>query len=229
MCIRIISYEVLVSGTTVGPIILGRGLRQGDPISPYLFILCAEGLSAMINHETARGDLHDIQFGRRGPAISHLMFTDDCVFFCRASTTECANLKRVLGVYELALGQAINYQKSGIFFSSNVGDDERTTISTTLGVTMLLNTGRYLGLPSLIGRKKTEIFKYLQDRLWSRIQGWNRKKLSKVGKEVLIKSVAQAIPSYCMTIFLLPMSLTSEMERLMNNFWWGIRGELKNE
>ncbi|XP_057796787.1 uncharacterized protein LOC131012797 [Salvia miltiorrhiza] len=224
LCVRTVSYEILINSAAVSPIIPGRGLRQGDPLSPYLFILCAEGLSAMINYETARGDIHGIQMGRRGPAVSHLMFADDCIFFCRASELECANLKRVLGIYELASGQAINYQKSGVFFSLNVSATEREAISGTLGVTSALDTGRYLGLPSLIGRKKKEIFKYLRDRLWKKIQGWNGKKLSKAGKEILLKGVAQAIPSYCMSIFLLPTSLTDEMEKLMNSFWWSNKG-----
>ncbi|XP_057808834.1 uncharacterized protein LOC131023304 [Salvia miltiorrhiza] len=190
LCVHTVTYEVLINGSHVGPIVPGRGLRQEDPLSPYLFILCAEGLSAMIRYETDRGNLHGIQMGRGGPAISHFMFADDCIFFCRASTVECRILKRVLG----------DYEAGRIAFS--------------------LNTGRYLGLSSLIGRKKFEIFQYLCDRMWERIQGWNGKKLSKAGKEILIKGVAQSIPSFCMAIFALPTSFTDDIERLMNKFWW---------
>ncbi|XP_057793280.1 uncharacterized protein LOC131009894 [Salvia miltiorrhiza] len=221
MCIRSVSYDVLVNGTLVGPIIPGRGLRQGDPLSPYLFILCAEGLSAMINYEMARGSLHGIQISRGGPAVSHLMFADDSIFFCRASAEECLNLKRVLCDYEKASGQGINFQKSGILFSANVSDRDKDELSHIIGVWSPLNTGRYLGLPSLIGRKKKEIFHYLRERLWSRIQGWSGKKLSKAGKEILIKAVAQSIPTYCMAVFSLPTGLTDDMEKLLNKFWWG--------
>lgn len=72
------------------------------------------------------------------------------------------------------------------------------------GVLNPLNTGRYLGLPSLIGREKRVIFTYIKDRLWKKLQGWSGRKISKIGKEVFIKSVAQAILSYCMTTFFLP-------------------------
>ncbi|XP_057791345.1 uncharacterized protein LOC131008488 [Salvia miltiorrhiza] len=225
LCVSSVSYDVLVNGVAVGPILPGRGLRQGDPLSPYLFILCAEGLSAMIRYETDCGNLHGIQMGRGGPAVSHLMFADDCLFFCRATPAECGILKRVLSTYEAASGQAINYQKSGVFYSSNINDAGRDEISDVLGVATPLNTGRYLGLPSLVGRKKKEIFRYIRDRMWKKIQGWQGKKLSKAGKEILIKGVAQAIPSYCMSIFLLPTTLTDELERLMNSFWWSNKSE----
>ncbi|XP_057779546.1 uncharacterized protein LOC130998129 [Salvia miltiorrhiza] len=221
LCVQTVSYDVLVNNVAVGPILPGRGLRQGDPLSPYLFILCAEGLSAMVKHETARGAMHGVKMGRGGPFISHLMFADDCLFFCRAEAQECEVLKRVLRDYEEASGQAINLQKSGIFFSSNVSEVLRADISSIMGVSLPLNTGRYLGLPSLVGRKKREIFSYLRERLWTRIQGWHNKKLSKAGKEILIKGVAQALPSFCMGIFSLPISLTDELERMLNSFWWG--------
>lgn len=76
-----VEYNVLVNHDTIGPIIPGRGLRQGDPLSPYLFILCAQGLTSMINKAMANGALHGLRLGRNGPSISHLMFTDDSIFF----------------------------------------------------------------------------------------------------------------------------------------------------
>lgn len=94
-----------------------------------------------------------------------------------------------------------------------------------LGVYQNLNTGKYLGLPSLVGRGKREIFNYIKERLWSKLQGWRSRKLSKAGKEVLIKAAAQAIPTYCMTTFLLPNTLLDELHVMLNKFWWESNGD----
>ncbi|KAJ8649331.1 hypothetical protein MRB53_002354 [Persea americana] len=116
---------------------------------------------------------------------------------------------------------AINFQKSGIYFSSNVLQEVRDLVSSILEVSHPLDTGRYLGLPSLIGRRKKAVFGFLRDRLWRKIQGWHGKLLSQAGREILLKNVAQAIPSYCMSMFLLPVSLCDELQKMMNSFWWG--------
>ncbi|XP_074352763.1 putative mitochondrial protein AtMg00310 [Apium graveolens] len=78
----------------------------------------------------------------------------------------------------------------------------------------------YLGLPSLVGRLKKRVFGFIKDRLWKRLQGWRAKKISRAGKTVLIKNVATAVPSYCMSSFLLPRSMCKEMEVMLNNYWW---------
>lgn len=78
----------------------------------------------------------------------------------------------------------------------------------------------YLGLPSLIGRNKKETFTYVKDRIWKRINSWKGKTLSMAGREILLKSVAQAIPSYCMSMYLIPESLGEEIQCMLNSFWW---------
>ncbi|KAL8121049.1 hypothetical protein AgCh_017989 [Apium graveolens] len=130
-------------------------------------------------------------------------------------------VREILQKYELHSGQAINFQKSGIYFSSNVRLDKQGELKDLLGVHSDLSTGRYLGLPSLIGRSKKTAFNYLKDRLWSKIQGWSAKCLSKAGKAVLLRSIAQAVPSYAMSCFLLLKSLCTDLEKMMNSYWWG--------
>lgn len=81
LCISSVSYSVLLNQDRVGPIQPGRGLRQGDPLSPYLFILVAEGLTALIHRAEAVGDIHGVQVCRRALILTHLLFADDCFLF----------------------------------------------------------------------------------------------------------------------------------------------------
>lgn len=83
-----------------------------------------------------------------------------------------------------------------------------------------LSMSNYLGLPSLVRRSKKVVFKFLIERIWKRVQGWNVKLLPKAVKAVLIKNVASAISSYCMSCFLSPKSLFQKIERILNRFWW---------
>ncbi|PNX94585.1 ribonuclease H [Trifolium pratense] len=204
MCLESVQYSVLVNNEKVGPIISGRGLRQGDPLSPYLFILCAEGLTSLIKKYEGRGDIHGVKVCRGAPSLSHLLFADDCFLFFRADVGEAQNMKKILNDYERASGQAINYAKSEVYFSRNTPNNIKAQVSDILGVNEVMGTSRYLGMPSMIGRNKKAMFGYLKDRMWKKIQSWSGKHLSKARREVLVKSVAQDIPAYCMSTILLP-------------------------
>lgn len=148
-----------------------------------------------------------------------MFFAYYCFFFFRANLAECDAMKFILNTYETALGQAINYEKSGIFFSKNVDQDTQEILSARLRVSNPLNTGRHLGLPSMIGRKNNEVFGNLKDQLWNKINSYGGKFLSEAGREVLIKYVCQALPIFCMNVFLLALSLTDRLQKMMNSFW----------
>lgn len=121
------------------------------------------------------------------------------------------------------LDQPLILRSLEYFFSSNVAPEIQLAISSELGIFNLLNTRRYLGLLSLIGRSNKAGFAHLKDRLWGRIQTRLNKPHLKAGREVLIKSVNQAIPSYYMSVFLLPISTTDELQKMINSFWWGTK------
>ncbi|KAL8136320.1 hypothetical protein V2J09_002321 [Rumex salicifolius] len=97
-----------INGEVKGRVVPTRGLRQGAPILPYLFILCAEALSSLLARATESGGIHGVQVCRGGPRISHLLFADDCLIFARANVHEGSILTEIFSVYERASGQKIN-------------------------------------------------------------------------------------------------------------------------
>lgn len=97
---------------------------------------------------------------------------------------------------------------------------QRDSITNTLGVRTVMGTGKYLGLPSMVGCSKEATFGLIKDHIWHKINSWFRKCLSKAGREVMIKSVLQSIPSYIMSIHLLHNKLIDGIEKIINAFWW---------
>ncbi|GAU30590.1 hypothetical protein TSUD_392810 [Trifolium subterraneum] len=221
LCVSSVNYSALVNFEKVGPIHPGRGLRQGDPLSPYLFILVAEDLTSLIKKAVESGDLHGVKICRGAPSVSHLLFADDCFLFCRSNLDETRKLMEILKTYEEASGQEINLSKSDVFFSRNISRAAQEDLSNMMGVRHVLGTGTYLGLPSMVGRSNKETFAFIKDRIWKRINSWRSRHLSRAGKEIMIKSVLQAIPAYVMSIYLLPDSLINDIEKMINAFWWG--------
>lgn len=164
-CISTVSYCVLQDCKEIGPIHPKRGLRQGDPLSPYLFILLAEGLSAMLSNLESRGSIHGISIARGAPKISHLFFADDSFIFIKANQTESATMKQTLDIYGKASGQIINYHKSAVSFSTNVDRIMREQVKNILQINREGVDGNYLGLPAIIGRNKRDILGFIKDRI----------------------------------------------------------------
>ena len=88
-CISAVSYSILVNGESKGIITPSRGLRQGDPLSPFLFLFCAEGLDAILGKSAREGEIEGFSLCRNGPKLTHLFFADDCLIFCRSTLEEC--------------------------------------------------------------------------------------------------------------------------------------------
>ncbi|XP_012827280.1 PREDICTED: uncharacterized protein LOC105948608 [Erythranthe guttata] len=207
-------------GLPFGSVHPTRGLRQGDPLSPYLFICCAEALIA-VNRAVDNGEVHGIQVAPSAPIISNLCFADDTLLFCEASQSESMKLKQILSLFARTSGQEVNLEKSTMTFSPTTPQATKEVLSQILGFKVVERHEKYLGMPTNMGRTWKEIFSYLRDRVWAKITGWGEKQLSRAGKEVLIKAVLQAIPTYAMSCFLLPRGLLGEIESAIRRFWWG--------
>ena len=104
-------------------------------------------------------------------------------------------------------------------------DDVKSSIKHILGVQEILQYEKYLGLHSLVGKGKKSSFNYIEERVWRKLQGWEGKLLSQAGREVLIKFVIQAIPTYTMGCFKIPLGLCHDIEAMIKKFWWGQRGD----
>ncbi|KAM6544160.1 hypothetical protein CsatB_008607 [Cannabis sativa] len=219
-CVNSVCYHVVHGGVKLGPIIPTRGIRQGCPLSPYLFIVCAEGLSSLIKHYEASRLLTGCKVARSAPTISHLLFADDSYVYCQATEEEASRVLSLLHVFEVASGQKVNLHKSSAFFSSNTMMTTRSRICDLMHIQEAGVDSMYLGLPSIVGRNKNAVLGFLKERMKSRINSWEGKFLSRAGKEVLIKSVVQSLPSYAMNVFLFPIGTCKELERLMASFWW---------
>lgn len=224
-CVKSVTYSILVNGEPQGHIIPTRGIRQSDPHFPYLFLICSEGLNGLIEHAVDRNFIEGVSLCRNGPKISHLFFADDSLLFCRARMGDVEKIQEILGKYERASGQKINSDKTTLFFSNNASFATKEEVKNLLGVPEIKEYERYLGLPAVVGRRKKASLNYIKDRVWGKLQGWKEKILSQAGKEVLLKAVVQAIPTFAMSCFRLPIELCQDIEKLIRKFWWGQRGD----
>jgi len=219
-CISSVTYKVLVNGSPRGFIKPSRGIRQGDPISPFLFILCTEALVASLKDAEWHGRIQGLQISRASPSTSHLLFADDSLFFCRADPVQGQEIIKILRTYGEASGQQLNSAKSSILFGHDVENTIRNNIKVAIGIHKDGGMGSYLGLPEKIHGSKVQVFSFVRDRLQKRLNTWTAKFLSKGDKEVLIKSVAQALPTYVMSCFLLPKAIRSKLSNAIANVWW---------
>ena len=164
-CITTAHFSVIVNGNPTGYILPSRGLRQGDPLSPYLFLFCVEGLTALLRKAETEGIIRGVVARRGGPCISHLLFANESLLFCRALVKECQQVNSLLNLYEATSGQKVNTNKTSIFFSSNTSFETQESIKQLLGAETVLEYEKYLGLPCIVGRNKKVAFAPIIERV----------------------------------------------------------------
>lgn len=144
------------------------GLRQGNPLSPYLFLLCSEGLTALLSQAEATGMLAGLQVCRDAPSITNLLFADDSLILMQANSQNALVLQQVLNEYCAASGQAISQAKSSIFFSPNTNDQVKQDVCARLNITTEALTEKYLGLPTTVRANAPGMMEVNRtwDRLW---------------------------------------------------------------
>ncbi|KAL0402425.1 UNVERIFIED_CONTAM: hypothetical protein Slati_4272400 [Sesamum latifolium] len=170
--------------------------------------------------------LRGIAVCRGAPSIFHLLFADDTLIFCQASLESSQTIREVLEIYRGASGQEINFAKSSVAFSKNTKENVCQAIISDLTIRRENKMELYLGLPLRVSHSKRDLFATIRDCIWRKLTGWNESLLSQAGKEVLIKAVIQAVPTYAMGCFKLPVTLLGEIQGMIARLWWGNRAPL---
>ena len=134
VCVKSVTYSILMNGEPCGMIHPTKGIRQGDPLSPFLFLLCIEELNGLIKKVDVEGEIHGFSLCRRGPKLTHLLFADGSLLFCRANMEECNKVLEILNMYERSSGQKVNRSKTSIFFSKSTSAKMQSSIKEALGV-----------------------------------------------------------------------------------------------
>lgn len=218
VCVRSPTFSISINGDLHGFFPGGRGIRQGDPMSPYLFTLVMEVFSGIL---MSRASSPDFKFFWRCKPIqlSHLFFADDVFLFCHADWKSIVLLKKGLDLFSTWSGLIPNKHKSEIFLSG--GDISiRNKILWAFGFQEGHLPVRYLGVPIISSRLKRADCIALIDRITTRIQSWTHRFLSFAGRLQLIRSVLHSIQAFWTSVFTLPASVLDDVERIMRQFLW---------
>ena len=224
-CVSTVSFSILVNGAKTKHFNPTRGIRQGDPLSPYLFILCQDVLSRLIERKFSNGALCGVKMNVNGPAFTHVMYADDIMLFAKANCREISQLDWCLEKYCLWFGQLINREKSGIIFSKLVPRERRRDIKQLLHMKKVQPNAIYLGNPLFSSRSRSKDFRFLHDKLESRLVGWRSKVLSWAGRATMIKAVASALPCYTFSTSDVPVSVCDKLDSTTRRFWWNPKKE----
>ena len=221
-CISTASFSVLVNGSPAGYFPSSRGLRQGDPLSPYLFVIGMEALSCLLNRATDGNYLSGTKIADgRGEelVISHLLYADDTLLFCKANNDELKFISWILMWFEAVSGLKINLNKSEILPIGPVANLEELAIELGCKVGSLPTT--YLGLPLGAKHKALSMWDSVEERFRKRLASWKLQYISKGGRATLIRSSLSSLPIYHLSLFRAPLKVCARLERIQRQFLWG--------
>uniref|UniRef100_A0A2N9FQ21 Reverse transcriptase domain-containing protein n=1 Tax=Fagus sylvatica TaxID=28930 RepID=A0A2N9FQ21_FAGSY len=220
-CISSASLSILVNGERLEKFYPTRGIRQGDPLSPYIFILCMEYLACLIHEETIQGNWTGVKTSRNGPSFTHLFFADDLILFAKATKKNCIAINRVLEMFCSASGQKVNLAKSKIFLPTYLDHSRFGFLESELGLKIARSFGKYLGVPIIVDGRDKRAFDFILEKVRDKLAGWKAKTLSLAGRCTLIQAVTTSIPTHVMQCTMLPGKICTELDKLNRNFLWG--------
>jgi hypothetical protein len=224
-CISSVQFSVVINGSLEGFFTNSRGLRQGDPLSPLLFLLVMEVLSRMLKRAESEGLFHRFSVGcnaSNGLHISHLLYADDTILFCDADMSQLLYVQMVLTCFEVATGLRVNMSKSEMVPVGEVQNMSELAESLCCRIGELPLS--YLGMPLGAFYKATAVWNPILEKMERRLSGWQKLYLSKGGRLTLLRSMLSSLPTYFLSLFTIPISVAHRIEKLQRDFLWGGMG-----
>ncbi|KAI3794371.1 hypothetical protein L1987_37001 [Smallanthus sonchifolius] len=218
--------SVLVNGAPTFEFQCSKGMRQGDPLSPFLFLTVMEALSCMIEKAYGAGVIKGIRLPNKGPVVSHLLYADDAVILGEWEKEEVLNVVRILRCFHLCSGLKINIAKSNLY---GIGVDLADTeaLARMVGCKPDAPPFKYLGLMVGANMNRINNWKPVYDIFESRLSVWKASLLSIGGRVTIIKSVLESLPNYYFSIYKAPIKVINDLESLIKSFLWGGSGQAK--
>ncbi|KAJ0818578.1 putative RNA-directed DNA polymerase [Helianthus annuus] len=212
--------SVLVNGSPTSEFKFKRGLRQGDPLSPFLFIIAMEVINMLLKRAMDLGLFKGFKLPNDGPVISHLCYADDVLFIGEWSYQNVVVLNRLLRWLSLLSGLKINRRKCLLFgIGAEASEVNQFASIIRCGAGFLPFT--YLGVPIGVNMKRAKFWEPVLDRFKSKLSKWKARYLSFAGRMTLIKSVLGSLPSYFLSIYAAPKCVLKKLEKIRREFLWG--------
>lgn len=219
---------ILWNGQKLNPFKPERGLRQRDPLAPYLFILALEKLSWAIQQEVENKKWAPISLSRGGTKISHLFFfTDDLILFGEGTNNQIQETMHCIETFSKLSGLNVNLSKSMIFCFPNTSCKVKKRIGDVAGIPMTENLGWYLGIPILHERVNKSTFSYILEKMKRKLANWTSESLSLAGKQVLVQLALASIPVYTMQAVALLIKTCNDIDKICRDFLWEDRDDKK--
>ena len=212
---------MLINGTPSKEFKMERGLRQGDPLSPFLFLIVAEALQVMTMEACNKGIFKGLTLDD-GQNISLLQYADDALFFGEWSVANARYLVRILNLFHDVSGLKINLVKSRIF-GIGIPMGDVANVARAINCSYGSLPFSYLGLPVGKSMNKVDAWNDVVGKLSKRLATWKINLLSIGGRLTLVKSVLGSLPLYYLSIFRAPISVISHIEALRRRFFWGFK------
>lgn len=225
-CLSTASISILVNGSPTAPFRMERGLRQGDPLSHFLFVLAAEIFNILMKRAVGIGLFEGLQIGSQDVRVSHLQFADDTLIFCPAKTKWWIKLRRIMECFQLLSGLKINRAKSGLIV---IGRQEiwAANVANRLGCQPVKLPSRYLGIPLGTNPNKLSIWEPVLSKIHQSLAVLKAKLLSRAGRLMLIKAVLNSLLLYYMSIFKIPKCVVKKIIQMQRKFFWRGNGSGK--